>query len=188
MLHRSSISAAGSIALSLLVAGWSRPDDLETGLLQKFQQQSQKAALQAKQDVEKNLARALELSPTDPERALELLRQSKELLFAADRLPRQERDALMKKLDDGFRDARARLESQQEAARRAAALVKPVPSTTAPSEPDAKYERKLAVSPIVFRPNIVAVPSAAQAQVTPVVSADRRWVRINLSGSFFMFR
>jgi hypothetical protein len=177
----------------LLIATPAQADDLEAGLLRKFQQQSEKAALQAKLDVEKTIARAFALSPTEPESALEMLRRARELLESAEKLQRAEKEALLRKLNDGLSDAKARLESQAaaEKARRAETLVKPAsipPATTEVTEPKFASARKLAVSPIVAVPNIVPVQSQAQAQVTPIVSADRRWVRINLSGSFFMFR
>jgi hypothetical protein len=165
MVNVSGARVAAWAVLVLLGAAWApaRADDFEKALLRKYQQQGQQGSLQVKADVEKNLARAADLSPTEPEKALALLRQTRELLDAANDLPREERNELACKLDDGFRDAKARLESLQQL------LKAPPPEPT--------------VGPVI-PPTIVGVPFRASATVTPIVSPDRRWVRISMSGSF----
>jgi hypothetical protein len=171
MVHRSFVRWAACAALSLVVPVWAHArDDFEKDLLQKFQKQNQKDAIQVKADVEKLLAEALAVSPLQPEKALMLLWQCRELLDMAGKLPRAEREALARQVDDGFRDARARVESKQEAARAA----EPKPS------------QGQVISPgVAFVPNIVQVPvNLTLGPITPVVSADRRWVRIGISGRF----
>ncbi len=181
---------AASAVLTLLgtdpESAWADP---ELDLLQKFQRQNQKTALQVKQDVEENLARAATLSPGEPERALDILRQTRELLDAAEALPRAEKSVLARKVDDAFRYARERLESKLEAARVLAKLAKPVPEPEAqrlamPTGPSAAAGKKLAVSPILFEPIMGLRTGAADTGVTAVVLPDRRWVRISFSGAF----
>src|SRR5207302_11446009 len=144
----------------LLPASAQASDDYETDLLKKFQRQNQKGTVDARSEIEKTLAEALAVGPSDPDKALALVRKSKELLDAAVSLPRGERDALARKLEDGFRDARARLESKQEAEKR------PPPT------------EEVLGGPIQFKPNIGTVTSTYSGSVTPTVSPDRGWVRI----------
>jgi hypothetical protein len=167
MGNRSLVRSAAWAALVVLAwaGGRARADDFEKDLLRKYQQQNQKGSLQVTADVEKNLARALALSPLEPEKALQILRQTKELLDGADALPRADRDALNRRLADAFRDAKARLESQA------------LSTSKAPVE-------KVANGGIIFQPNNVPIPSSASFTATPVVLPDRRWVRIGVSGTF----
>jgi hypothetical protein len=153
--------AALALALSL---GTARADDFETDLLRKYQRQNRKDDQQVKLDVEANLARALTLSPVDPEKALDLLRRTRELLDTADLLPRAEREALARRLEDGFRDARARIESQKQWAK-----------TPVPVKSDGQ---------ILLGPNNAPFTSVASVTVTPVVLPGRRWVRIGFAGGF----
>jgi hypothetical protein len=74
---------------------------------------------------------------------------------------------LERRLAEGFRDAKARLESKKELAK-----------NTTPTE-------EVLAGPVQLRPNIVPISSQLSGTVTPIVSPDRRWVRISLSGSFF---
>jgi hypothetical protein len=184
-----------AVCIGLLLVGgtWQRAwADEETDLLQKFQQQNQKAALEAKASVEKNVAQALAISAQEPEQALGLLRHARAALFAADGLPRPEKVLLTRKLDDGFRDAKDRLKSKEEQLK-ALAKAAAVPD----AQGDAKLLKKLeaapyadagkgkvSVSPILFQPNIVPQVLSSSTTVTPVVSPDRRWVRISFSGAF----
>jgi hypothetical protein len=188
MIRRYYFSSVGLNAL--LVGALMTPTvcaDVETDLLQKFQQQNQSTAVKARDQVERNLAQALSVSAQEPEKALELLRQSREVLDAATALPRADKVLLARKLDDGFRDAKARLESKEEEARRLAALAKPVQPPTK-SEPGTPYasvkDPRLTVSPILFFPRMGLVQQQAAGTVTPVVLPDRRWVRISVSVGF----
>ncbi len=111
------------------------------------------------------------------------------MLSTADGLPRPEKVLLARQLDNGFRDVKARLESKAEAARKLVKALPPAatadgrllkkletgPGATAMREP--KRDPKLTVSPIF----------SSSATVRPVVSADRRWVRISFSGMFSIF-
>jgi hypothetical protein len=144
-------------------------DDFEADLLRKFQKQNQNASRDVRSVVEKNVAQALALGSSDPEKAYLLLQETRYTLDTADRLPRSEREALERRLAEGFRDAKARLESKKELAR------------------VTKTNDEVLQGPVILKPNIVPIASQLSTQVTPVVSPDRRWVRISLSGAF-MFR
>jgi hypothetical protein len=155
--------------VSLVPACAQAADDFETDLLRKFQKQNQNATHDVKSVVEKNVAQALALGASEPEKAFLLLQETRYLLDGADRLPRPEREALERKLAEGYRDAKARLESKKELARAT------------------KTNDEVLQGPIILRPNIAPITSTLSTQVTPTVSADRRWVRISISGAF-MFR
>jgi hypothetical protein len=167
MVNVSLVRYLGWAALILLIPrqGFAQ-DDFEAALLKKFQKQNDKAGLQAKADVEKTLALAVALSPKEPEKALDLLRQARELLADADQLARAEKDALARKLDDAARDAKARLQSKQEQAKS--------------QVPNGEVQG----GTIIFQPNIAPVKIQSTLSATPVVSPDRRWVRIGVRGSF----
>jgi hypothetical protein len=155
------------VDLSLVrIAGWTALLLLVPASLRKFKKQSQNAGVQVKLEVEKNLAKVLVLGPAEPEKAYLLLRETQFLLDEADALPRGERDMLMRRLDDGFRDAKARLDSKKQ-------LTQTQPAGDVAGQ-------------VLLVPNIRSFPEQASAQVTPVVSPDRRWVRISFSGSFFL--
>ena len=138
-------------------------DDFEDSLLKKFQRQNQKGTQSVKDDVESNLLKVTTMAPVQPEKALDLLRQTRDLLDAAQGLSKADRDALNRKLEDGFKDVKARIESKQERAR-------------VPPEPSDGQQQ--------FFPGNGIVTSQAQFSTTPIVSADRRWVRIGVSGTF----
>ena len=142
-------------------------DDFEADLLRKFQKQNQNVSRDVKSVVEKNVAQALALGSSEPEKSFLLLQETRYLLDSADRLPRAEREALERKLAEGYRDAKARLESKKELAR--------VPKTS----------DEVLQGPVLLKPIIAPIASQLSTQVTPTVSADRRWVRISISGSFF---
>jgi hypothetical protein len=198
MIHSSLLRSVVCAALVLVGVVAQRSSAQEADLLRKFQKQNQKAAQQAKVLVEKNASRALEISAQRPEQALELLRQAREALAAADALPRPEKARLAHTLDNGFRDVKARLQSKAEAERvKLAKALPPAPAAPTAEEklfktvgtPGAMATRdpKLTVRPILFQPNMVPVFYSSSASVLPVVSPDRRWVRISISGSFGIF-
>jgi hypothetical protein len=166
MVDIASRRAVVCAALLLLVpASLSAADDFETALLRKFTKQNQSSVIQLKLQVEKNLTKAILLGQAEPEKAYLLLRETQFLLDEADTLSRAERDVLMRKLDDGCRDAKARLDSKRQQS-------KPRPTEEA-------------AGPVLLGPIIGTYQSQSQATVTPIVSPDRRWVRISFSGSFF---
>ena len=186
-----------TIIITLLLMGLHAPlarAQQEADLLRKFQKQNTKAAAQAKALVEKNATRALAIASQEPEQALELLRQARDVLGSADALPRPEKTQLARTLDDGMRNVKAHLESKAQAARKLAKelerqtpqdskLLKKLetpPGTTT----TARRDQKPGVSPILFVPNIVPVTYSSSTTVTPVVSPDRRWVRIGFAGGF----
>jgi hypothetical protein len=169
MVDRMRLHAAWAALLFLVPVSTCAADDFEADLLRKFKKQNQHAVVQVKVEVEKNLAKALALGPAEPEKAYLLLRETQFLLDRASTLSRVERDMLMRRLDDGFRDAKARLDSKKQ-------LDKTPPLPNGPV---------LAGGPIRFQPIIGSYSPQATIQVAPVVGPGRRWVRIGVSGSFF---
>jgi hypothetical protein len=166
MVDVSLVQRAGWAVLLLLVpASLHAADDFEAALLRKFTKQNQDSVAQVKSEVEKKLAKAIVLGQAEPEKAYLLLRETQCLLDEADTLPRAERDVLMRKLDDGFRDAKARLDSKRQQT-----------AATPTGE---------VAGPVLLGPITGTYRTQSQATVTPIVSADRRWVRISFSGSFF---
>ena len=165
MVDVSLARAAGWVTLLLFVpATLNAADDFEAALLRKFTKQNQNSVTHVKLQVERNLAKAILLGQAEPEKAYLLLRETQFLLDEADTLSRAERDVLMRKLDDGFRDAKARLDSQRQQS-------KPQPTEEV-------------AGPVQLGPITGTYQSQSQATVTPIVSPDRRWVRISFSGSF----
>jgi len=192
MIHFSFLRPAAAIALvSLTAAASTVRADQESDLLRKFQQQNQQAAQQAKETVEKSVQRAFEVIAQEPEQALEILRQAREVLNGADALPRPDKVLLTRRLDEGFRNVKARLESKEEAAKK---LAKPLaPEATADAKLFKKVDGatgaaardpKLGVRQLIFESNNVPMTFSSSASVAPVVSPDRRWVRISISGMF----
>lgn len=183
--------------IHLAVGGSVARADQEAELLQKFQKQNEQAALKAKAIVENNAARALQISAQEPEQALELLRQARQVLSTADGLARPEKLLLARKLDDGFRDVKARLQSKEEVARNLAKALAPGQAAPADSKlvkkvvavpaAGATRDPKMAVRPILFEANMVPVNYNSATSVAPVVSPDRRWVRISFGGAFSIF-
>jgi len=166
----------------LLVAASQAQADFEADLLQKFQQQHQKSAFDARTEIQKLLQRAAALN-AEPEKALEILRRGKEHLDAADKLPRAEKESLARRLDDMLREVKERVRAQEAVAKEEAAKGSALIAEFE-AKLDAKKDKKLAVSPIFFTPQFTPVPSQANVQVTPVVSPNRMWVRVGVSGTF----
>src|SRR5690349_9733559 len=92
MVNASFLRRASWAALLLLLPAAARADDYEADLLRKFQRQNDKDSAGLKMEVEKTLSEALAMSASDPEKALTLLRKSKELLDLALNLPREQKD------------------------------------------------------------------------------------------------
>src|SRR5262249_31052964 len=111
--RRASIWAVTACA----VLGPSARADFEADLLKSFQKQNQQSARQVKVDVEASLARALALAPAEPEKALDILRKSQDLLRDDDKLAKVEREALASKVRVRLQDVRERLRSKEEAAK-----------------------------------------------------------------------
>jgi hypothetical protein len=178
----------GWAVLFWLVSGpASAADDYESELLRKFKKQNQKSAQQVKETVEENIARALAISPQEPEKALTLLRESKALLDESDKMPRAQRVVLASQLENGFRDARARLESKQQAAM--AAAMTAARASAREVERQAKLAKNATILPSAaddpkskVKVSPFGVTSTAAMDATPVVGPGRRWVRIG--GSF----
>jgi hypothetical protein len=167
--------------------------DQESDLLRKFQQQNQQAAQQAITSIEKTVDKAFEIVAQRPEQALELFRQARDVLNATGSLSRSDKAPLARRLDEGFRNVKARLDSQAAAAE-ALKVIKPLPTDETASaklfkKPDGvtggtTRDPKLRVSPILFGSNQYPLTFSSSSSVTPIVSPDRRWVRISLSGFF----
>jgi hypothetical protein len=167
--------------------------DQESDLLRKFQQQNQQVAQQAKASIEKTVDKAFEIVAERPEQALELFRQARDVLNATESLSRSDKAPLARRLDEGFRNVKARLDSQAAAAA-ALKVMKPLPPDETASakllkKPDGvtggtARDPKLRVSPILFQSYQRPMVFSSDSSVTPIVSPDRRWVRISLSGFF----
>jgi hypothetical protein len=156
--------------------GWARAD-FESDLLQKFQHQNKQAMQQLKLDVAKHLAQAAALCPTEPEKALDLLRKSQQLLNEDEKLARADRADLLRQVDERVREAKERLKSKQAQAAAVSSSLYRNPQPPAGT---------LVSPPLFFTPNLLLAPVQAAVEATPVVSPDRRYVRIGVRGAFAM--
>lgn len=147
--------------------------DVESELLQKFQKQNQAADRKLVIEVENALAQA---SSSDLEQARQLLFAAKGLLQGDASLSREQRESLFRRVDMHLRLVQNGLEEKRKQEAAAAAVA-------AAEEAKAKKNR-LEVKPSFFSPIITPVPSGGKFEASPVVSPDRMWVRIRLSGNF----
>jgi hypothetical protein len=167
--------------------------DFESQLLQKFQSQNQGAAAKLKSEITGRLAQAATFRTSRPEHALELIRKNLERLEGDSLLQRDERAGFIRECQERVRDLKdliAQMEKEKEKERekekealareRTAKPVDPLAGAwtsksypTMSSKEDAELLRRRGVG-----------QAFANVQVTPVVSADRRFVRIGLSGTF----
>lgn len=178
--------------------------DYEAELLGKFQKDNKSAVQKWQQEVEASLTQAAALRTSDPERARKLLQKTLDALEKDAVLPRTERPALTRRLHDEIsrlgsllsdrkeqqeRDKleAARLELHQakwaptlrdEGSLQARASFGAPGSATGPGVPDPR------VSPPFFTPTFTPFPVNVGFSPTPVVSSDRRWVRLGINTSF----
>jgi hypothetical protein len=158
--------------------------DFEDQLLQKFKSQNNQAADKLKQEVQEALGRATSLHGQDPFKLLDLLRKKLVQLQEDAHLPRAEKAPLMQKLTerlDELRDVVAEIRRKEEAAKPKVVVKKSEPGDSddgpfVPARPG-----KFGVSPFVPVPI-----NQTLGPITPVVSSDRRFVRIGISGTFSM--
>jgi ferredoxin len=151
--------------------------DFESDLLEKFQNQNQQAVRRLKQELENQLAKAAALCPVEPEKTLDLLQQTQQILHEESKLSKDDRADFSQRIKERLHEARERIKSKVEAAKAATPTV-----VSAYKTPQSLTQ----VSQPIFVPVLTQVPVQSSLQVTPVVSADRRFVRIGVSGSFAM--
>lgn len=173
----------GLAAWSILANGPSRAD-VESQLLEKFRQQNSDRAEETRRFVGDTLARAEGLRTADPEAAASLLAEALERLRTETTLMRADRDEFQTRCDRLGRELEAeraaRAKSAKDTALDGAAAEE---RTSLPP-----VEGRLRVGQAAFGPVFGAVPTGAAVQVTPVVSADRRYVRIGVNGFFSIAR
>lgn len=177
-----------SVCLSLLLAGGALGSDFEAQLLKKFQNDNQAAAQRLKQEVEGLLAQADAYRTAEPERALALYQKCLPLL-GEPQWNSEDRKKLERKVSDGVRQAKASVEQKRlEEASQAASLKKDNAAAGLKSYYPLSPMQPVVSPPLFFAPVVTPFPSNIALQTTPVVSADRRYVRIGVSGGFSFFR
>jgi hypothetical protein len=194
MFQARTLLAAGAI----LLGAASVHADYEAQLLEKFQKQNKNTAEKWKQDVEESLAKAGLLRTADPEHGLKILDKTLAALEKDTGLLGKERGPLAQRLRDEMAKLREsaaerkREEDKRKLEEARAELAKTSPGavsgrSTSPTFPGADPRLATADKPTSLSP-FVALPSAASAQVTPVVGPGRRWVRIGVNASFLLPR
>jgi hypothetical protein len=185
---------AATVALALAPVGAAicRGDEFDNKLNQ-FQKQRAGEALALKRDVTEALSQADTLAAASPAKAQTLLRGSLSRLLDDSQLAQVERLALVRQVKNRLQ----RIEVQiAEAAAAAAAQAEALAASAADGHamsalsPDwaIRPERERAMFDKPERPtrgNGQLLGGAIMAPLTPVVSADRRYVRLNVSGVFF---
>jgi hypothetical protein len=179
MFFKAFVVITFSAAIVVLAAGSCRADH-EDRLLERFKDQNQSGAAKLKQEVMQNLARAESPGHQEPDKLLPCLQDNLKRLQEDAHLPGDERLALISQVKERLRDLRLILEEKrrQELARETLLLETLRGNRLAEPTELAKKQAKVG--------QWAAVPSAASAQVTPVASPGRRWVRLGITGSFFM--
>src|SRR5262245_45301180 len=104
MSYKSLVTASLVILpLGLLFEPEKSRADAESDLLRKFKQQHQNSAAELKQTVERRLVDAEYLGRADPQKALDVVRQVLGQLQEDERLPRQERQDLITRVEEQVR-------------------------------------------------------------------------------------
>jgi hypothetical protein len=169
----------GVTLFSTLTTCASGQADVESVLLQKFHNQNQVSAARLKNEIAGRLAEASTLRTAKPDQALDLVRRNLLLLQNDSLLPREERAALTRECEARVLDLKELLAAQER--EKAPAVPKPMKPGTLPSESSAKSQPSFEDP----RRRIgVGQAFAGNAQVTPVVSGNRRFVRIGFAGGF----
>ncbi|MFO0967939.1 MAG: hypothetical protein U0793_20455 [Gemmataceae bacterium] len=176
-------------------AGLARAD-FEADLLAQYQKDDRATADKLRREIEGALAQAGSLR-YDPERAEKLLRAGLDLLNKDKALPAADRAGLAGRVEQKLTEIRgviAARKSDEDKRKREWAATELAKTKTpyvggtkflgGPTEQPEPRER----SPIFFSPLVAPFPSSADVTVTPVVSPDRRWVRIGISAGFIFPR
>ncbi len=188
MSGKSLLGIAAALVLVPFIQEKSRAD-FEAKLLRKFQQQNQAAADKLKQEVADTLARA-ESPATDPDQAQEQLHQCLLKLQEDSQLLREERTGLTRKVQDRLGEMKTAAEKKRQAVAKQTDPANVLATAGAAGVVPAALPPSAKASPPVKPPANPALgrPAVAQAgaafQVTPAVSADRRFVRIGVNGTF----
>jgi len=151
--------------------------DFEAQLFEKYRKQNQAAVDKWVQEVDSALVRAATLQTSDPKTASALLRAALDAMDKEPAAPGEDRVTLRRRLHDALaplESAVAQREGEEEKRKLdwARSEMRKAQEKSAPGN--------TSVSPPFFAP----LPNIASLQVTPVVSADRRYVRIGVSGGF----
>lgn len=180
-----------AVVLAPVGAPQGRGDEFDDKLNQ-FQQQRAGEALGLKREVAEALGKAGALGAASPARAQALLRTSLRRLLDDAQLPQAERLTLVRQVKDRLQRVAAQLAEEA-----AAVAIAEAPSTSAadghtrhapPPEWPTKTVRERDGFEQPERPargNGQLLGGASIAPLTPVVSANRRFVRLNVSGTFF---
>jgi hypothetical protein len=147
--------------------------DFEDKLLDRFRQEKEAAVQDLRREVAEILARASSTAPADPAEVMGQLRKSLTRLRDDYLLPRADRDVLLRQVQERLQ-ALEPVSAKQE---------KETPARERPA-PAPKRERPPSEEPGRGLQAFGAVPQGANLQVTPVVSADRRFVRVRVAGRF----
>jgi hypothetical protein len=181
-----------SLALTLILAplGGSkcRGDEFDDKL-KHFQKQRAGEALALKGEVVAALSKADALTHDSPAKAEKLLRPLLARLLDDSQLPREERLALVRQLKgqlDNLKELIAE-ENRKEVAHGEAEIEHALEGSAKSASSPAWYTRT--ASPPAWptktrRPTGQGLGGVTLGPITPVVSADRRYVRLNVSGTF----
>ncbi|MBI3411190.1 MAG: hypothetical protein HY040_22885 [Planctomycetes bacterium] len=155
-------------------------DDFESELFQKFLKNNQHAGRKLASDVEKHLATA---SAATPEKAVTLLGTIKGLLLEDRAITKDDRDSLLRRVNDQLRLAQELLPEKK---KEDVVLIpqSTIPATEDPAANKPKFRVAGGGTGPIFAPQITPVPVTSNISVTPVVSGDGMWVRVGVNASF----
>ncbi|MCI0461346.1 MAG: hypothetical protein L0Z62_30730 [Gemmataceae bacterium] len=174
-MSRKQLLIVGALLLLLIPRGAQTcRGDFEDKLLDRFRQEKEAAAQDLKREVADVLARASSTAPGNPEEVIGQLRKILTRLRDDYLLPRADRDALLRQVQERLRALEPVVPAKDE---------KEAPARERPA-PTPKRKRQPAEEPGRGLQAFGAVPRAANLQVTPVVSGDRRFVRVRVAGTF----
>jgi hypothetical protein len=156
--------------------------DFESRLLGKFKNQNQAAADKLKQDVASVLARTQSLGESDPAQLLVSVQENLRRLRDDSALPKGERLSLAEKLADRLQMLKEVVAEKQKKEAR-----EPEPAAAESEELASRDDDDVAAKEKRKRVG-QAFASSSSFAVTPVASADRRYVRISVAGTFNFFR
>lgn len=151
----------------------------EDRLLRKFNHQNESSVHKWQTEVERALANAAALKTSSPIAAKGLLRSTLEAMEKDTPAPGEDRLTLIRRLYDALQEMESLLAEKRthEAERKSdwtSTVIWQSPERDGPTY----------VSPPIYAP----LPIAASFQTTPVISADRRYVRIGVRGNFILPR
>jgi hypothetical protein len=193
MSRKPSLWVAGALALVAASLGVraSRADEFDDRLLEQHQKRSADEALELKRAVADALAKVDAEHDASPE-TVKALRTSLARLREDSQLPRAERATLIRQVQERLRGLTAvAVQEDRHAAESPPPAARSTRQQAERDEAPPLVSRPVgqAPSPRMAQPTgpDLGVGSPLQLTVTPVVSADRRFVRLNISGTFNFF-